>query len=241
MESGSFETGHCSNVSDSGRVCNAPRSSVLFDGIPTLTGLEGDMWASQLLTLNTSTSSASITFDFTYPTDRNGPTFFAGVEVIEVVMFNCPARKIGTNSVQVSAKREVADNIAVSESCDYLVRGCSTAVSLSLSTQPITLAFSMTSYPHLYIAEITFYSSSLRQCSPVGPLNTYVESTIEQTSTSSSNHKSTSNKETQPPTLASETSKLDFVVTNLEQNISTNNNLQISPIASNSETIFTQG
>ena len=32
---GSSETGHCSDVSDSGRVCNAPRSSVLFDGIPT--------------------------------------------------------------------------------------------------------------------------------------------------------------------------------------------------------------
>ena len=90
-ESGSSETGHCSNVYDSGRVCNAPHSSVLFDGIPTLTGLEGDMWASQLLTLNTSTSSASITFSFTNPTDRNGRTIFAGVEVIEVVMFNCPA------------------------------------------------------------------------------------------------------------------------------------------------------
>ena len=69
-ESGSSETGRCFNVSDFGRVCNAPRSSVLFDGIPTLTGLEGDMWASQLLTLNMSTSSASITFDFTNPTDR---------------------------------------------------------------------------------------------------------------------------------------------------------------------------
>ena len=72
-------------------VSNAPLSSVLFVGIPTLTGLEGDMWASQLLTLNTSTSSASITFDFTNPTDRNGPTNYTGVSVIEIVMFNCPA------------------------------------------------------------------------------------------------------------------------------------------------------
>ena len=52
-------------------VCNARHSSVLFDGIPTLAGLEGDMWVSQLLTLNTSTSSASITFDFTNSSDRN--------------------------------------------------------------------------------------------------------------------------------------------------------------------------
>ena len=68
-ESGSSETGHYSNVSDSGRVCNAPRSSVLLDGIPTLTGLEGDMQASQLLMLNTSTSSGSIIFDFTNSTN----------------------------------------------------------------------------------------------------------------------------------------------------------------------------
>ena len=51
-------------MSDSGRVCNAPRSSVLFDGIPTLTGLEGDTWASQ--TLYSSTPSAIIIFDLTY-------------------------------------------------------------------------------------------------------------------------------------------------------------------------------
>ena len=180
-------------MSDFGRVCNAPRSSVLFDGIPTLTGLEGDMWSSQLLTLNTSTSSASITFDFTNPTDRNGQTFYFGVEVIEVVMSNCPARETGANNVQVSAKGQVVDYIAVSESCDYLVRGCSTAVSLSVSSQLITLTFSKT-YPHLYIAEITFYSNYLHRCSPVGPLNASVESTSEQTSTSSSSQKSTSNK-----------------------------------------------
>ena len=207
-------------MSDSGRVCNAPRSSILFDGVPTLTGLEGDMWASQLLTLYTSTSFASITFDFTNPTDTIGATFYLGVKVIEVVMFNCPAREIGTNSVQVSAQGLVKENIVVSKSCDYLVIGCSTAVSLSPSTQPITLSFSKT-YPRLYIAEITFYSSMTHQCSPVCPLNTSVESTSEQTSTSSSNQESTSNKETQPPTLASETSKVvtsyttkqDFLIT----------------------------
>ena len=117
-ESGSSASGCCSNVSDSGRVCSAPRSSVLFDGIPTLTGLEGDMWASQLLTLSTSTSSASITFDFSNPTDRNGPTNYAGVSVIEVVMFNCP-RGIGAGSIAVNVADNSVDNIAVSESCEY--------------------------------------------------------------------------------------------------------------------------
>ena len=125
-DSGSSETGHCSTVSDSGRVCIALCSGVLFDGIPTLTGLEGDMWtsqlltlmwASQLLTLNTSTSSASITFNFTNPTDRNGPIFFTRVSAIEVVAFYCPAREIGTSDVLVSANGPIFDNIAVSESC----------------------------------------------------------------------------------------------------------------------------
>ena len=226
-ERGSSETGHCSNVSDSGRVCNAPRSSVLFDGVPTLTGLEGDMWASQLLTLNTSTSSTSITFDFTNPTDRSGSTFYTGVEVIEVVMFNCPAREIGTNNIQVSRKGSVADNIAVPESCDYLVRGCSTAA--SLYSQSITLSFSQI-YPHLYIAEITFYSSITRQCSPVGPLNTSVESTLEQTSTSSSNQENTSsNNEAHPTNLASETSKIAFFSASTQEQTTINSSLLIVP------------
>ena len=208
-ESGSSETGLCSNVSDSSRLCNAPHSSVLFDGIPTLTGLEGDMWASQLLTLNTSTSSASITFDFTNPNDRSGPRNYAGVSVIEVVMFNCPARGIGTSNVQLLANGNLFGNIAVSdESCDYLVRGCNTGI--SSSSQQITLSFSKR-YARVCIAEITLYSSTTRLCFPVGPLTTAsVISTSEQTSTSPSNEESSSDKQTQFSTLASETSEITF-------------------------------
>ena len=97
--SGSFETGHCSNVSDSGRVVTL---HILFDGIPTLTGLEGDMWASKLLTLNTSTSSASIIFDFINPTERSGSTIYARVTVIEVVMFSCPLKGIKRTFIGVT-------------------------------------------------------------------------------------------------------------------------------------------
>ena len=172
-ESGSCETGHCSNVSDSKRVCNAPRSSVLFDGIPTLTELEGDMWASQLLTLNTSTSSASIIFDFTNPTDKNGPTNYAGVSVIEVVMVNCPARGIGAGAIRVNAADISFDNIAVSESCEYLVRACSNEVS-TLARQ-VTLNF-INQLQRANIAEVTFYTTS-RPCSPIGPINTSVITT----------------------------------------------------------------
>ena len=196
-------------MSDSGRVCNAPRSSVLFDGIPKLTGLEGDMWASQLLTLNTSISYASITFDFTNPTDRNGPTNYAGVPGFEVVMFNCPARGIGTNNVLVSANGNAFGNIAVSdESCDYLVRECNTDI--SSFSQQITLSFNKR-YARLYIAEITFYSSTTRLCSPVGPLTTAsVISSTEQISTSPSSKESSSDKQTKFSTLASDTSEITF-------------------------------
>ena len=226
-ESGSSETGHCSNVSDSGRVCNAPRSSVLFNGIPTLTGLEGDMWASQLLTLNTSTSSASIIFDFTNPTDRNGPTTYTTVQVIEVVMFNCPAREIGTNNVRVLANDNTFGNIAVSdESCDYLVRGCNRDIS-SLSQQ-ITLSFNKR-YARLYIAEITFYSSPTCPCSPVCPLTTasFISST-EQISTSPSNKESSSDKQTQFSTLASDTSEITFFSASVQEE-KTNSSLILPP------------
>ena len=57
---GSSAAGHCSNsVPIAGnRVCREPASSILLDGnIPTLTGLDGDMWASQLLTLQKSSQS----------------------------------------------------------------------------------------------------------------------------------------------------------------------------------------
>ena len=68
--SGSSVTGHCSSVSST-RVrstCTDPTSSVLFDGvIPTLTGLDGDMWASQLLTctLQTTATRMRVLSDFT--------------------------------------------------------------------------------------------------------------------------------------------------------------------------------
>ena len=82
---GSYATGGCSSVSTNtiGQLlrCNVPTSSVLFDGnIPTLTGLDGDMWASQLLTLQTNQATREIIFDFTASVFRVGK--------IELVMFN---------------------------------------------------------------------------------------------------------------------------------------------------------
>ena len=64
---GSSNTGRCSNFipSHTRQTCTTPTSGVLFDGnVSTLTGLDGDMWASQLLTINTTANTAEITFDF---------------------------------------------------------------------------------------------------------------------------------------------------------------------------------
>ncbi len=175
-ERGSSATGHCSDVSDSGRVCNTPRSSVLFDGvIPTLTGLDGDMWATQLLTLNTSTSSSSMTFDFNTVFDTNGVSTYTGVELIEIVMFNCPARGIGANVTQVLGDNNHIGIMNIQQSCNNLVRVCDIAV--STTARIITLVFDTSLVT--YIAEISFYSSSARQCTmPIGELPNTVEHTM---------------------------------------------------------------
>ena len=88
---GSSIDGNCSRdhyvTSSSFRTCNLPTSSVLFDGnIPTLTGLDGDVWASQLLTIQKLAShhqDATIEFHFS-------PIRLHHAERIEVVAFNCP-------------------------------------------------------------------------------------------------------------------------------------------------------
>ncbi len=51
---GSYENINCKLASSARPRCREPTTSVLQDGIiPTLTGLDGDLWASQLLTINT--------------------------------------------------------------------------------------------------------------------------------------------------------------------------------------------
>ncbi len=166
-ERGSSPIGDCSDVSDSGRKCSTPRSSVLFDGIIPIIRLDRDMWATQLLTLNTSTYS-NITFDFNTVFDGNGVTTYTGVELIEIVMFNCPAKGIGINITQVLGDNNIdIGTITIESSCYNLVRGCNMA--LSTTARIITLVFETSLQP--YIAEISFFSNSARQCTmPIGAL-----------------------------------------------------------------------
>ena len=107
--SGSSATGHCSSVSRTGTIstCTNPTSSVLFDGvIPTLTGLDGDMWASQLLTLQRAASTRPLVlFDFT---DTPGYVGLSGR--FEVVMFNCPYMGISARTIIVSTSSSSSVN-----------------------------------------------------------------------------------------------------------------------------------
>ena len=91
---GSSNTGHCSNVSSTVSRCDSPSTSVLFDGIiPTLTALDGNMWATQLLTF-TSTGSGFLSFPFRLNAIRR----------VGVVMFNCPQWGISLQNVTIGTR-----------------------------------------------------------------------------------------------------------------------------------------
>ena len=154
---GSSATGNCASVSSSTSgtlTCADPTSSVLFDGIPVLTGLDGDTWASQLLTVHTRAYGNDIIFDFH---DTPGSTF--RVERIELTMFNCPQWGTGAHSIIVL---EQGHAIAVTDvnttSCDSLVRVC---ISPKTTARVLTLRlflYSGSDWAHL--AEVTFWGNN---------------------------------------------------------------------------------
>ena len=83
------------------------------------------MWASQLLTINTTANTADITFDFTDTPD------YTGVRRVEVVMFNCPEWGISVKTISLfdatstSGSRTFVTSISpTTTSCDSLVRVC---------------------------------------------------------------------------------------------------------------------
>ena len=165
---GSSPAGHCSNSSNEVTfgsyivTCTAPSSSVVFDGnIPTLTELNGSMWASQLLTLTILVEQeAHLNFDF------SGTAGYRGVNRIEVVMFNCPQWGIAADTITVYRPTKfintggtvVLSNVTYTiTSCDSLVRVC-ISCPLCLNETVLGLAFVI---PHgsnwTHIAEISFH------------------------------------------------------------------------------------
>ena len=152
---GSSISGRCSSFTNSSGTlnCTDPTSSVLFDGhIPILTGLDGDTWASQLLTLLPRAATTEITFYFS---DN------LNLVVVEVVMFNCPQWGIGVQNIiarennLISIENTETDNIT---SCDYLVRSC---IKVQFFSSTVSLRFSLP--PNIFwihLAEIIFHTDT---------------------------------------------------------------------------------
>ena len=138
--------------------CLQPTSSVLFDGrVPTLTGLDGHMWAGQLLTMQTTQSVNNVIFDFT---DTPG---YDRVERVEVVMFNCPQWGVASTTIVLrgaTARGQPFFNFALTSissltSCGSLVRVC---LSGPISRPLIGLQFTLDQDSDwVHLADVTFY------------------------------------------------------------------------------------
>ena len=152
---GSSVTGGCSNIrfEANGVTCSRPTSSILFDGnIPTLTGLDGDMWASQLLTVEAPGNSVEFTFDFT---DTPG---YTGVGGAEVVMFNCPEWGISVETFTFMTTSGIKSVNPTTTSCDSLMR-VQLSSAVSSSQQVITLQCNLPSTSTwVHLAEVTFFT-----------------------------------------------------------------------------------
>ena len=147
-------------------ICDEPHSSVLFDGIiPTLIGLDEDMWASQLFTIHRLSSSnhREIISNFA------GTPGYVGVWGVKLVMFNCPEWGIAVQSVQLLEQQssfllqslvEVGRNDHPKTSCGSLVTEILCLQQISVSTH-IVLQFNLDQNSDwIHIAELTFYAST---------------------------------------------------------------------------------
>ena len=168
---GSSAIMNCSNV---GRTTTCfidnPTSSVLFNdprGMPILSGVgvEGRMWAYQLLTLMTNACSIDLTFKFHNP---------VRVERVEVVMFNCPKWEIGVQTIRVlqqSTRDIIIQNNSIGYSCNSLVR-----VSLPSrrdNIRGLTLQFILASGSDwVHLAEVTFWVSNIATVPPASSATT---------------------------------------------------------------------
>ena len=153
---GSSATGNCTSIpsSTSRALCTDPTSSILFDGhIPTLTGLNGDMWASQLLTMQITSSTDFFDFFFDF---RETPGF-TEVERVEIVMFSCPEWGIGVETIQVFEQNVLVLTRVLSinvTSCDSLVRFC---LPYRTTIPAFGLRFLSRDSNWVYLAEVTFF------------------------------------------------------------------------------------
>ena len=137
--------------------CNRPWTSVLFDHIiPALTDLDGDGWASELLTLDMHSSRSTLTFDFhSYYGSSVCPY---SVTRIEVLLFNCPEWGTSIREIRLidSVRRWILGiYYPPSISCNSLVRVC---IPYSTTRRVLTLQFIAESGSSwLHLAEVEFH------------------------------------------------------------------------------------
>lgn len=143
--------------------CTSPNSSILFDGsIPTLTGLNGDIWASQLLIIQTALS-VYISFDF------NHVQSFSGMGRVEIVMFNCPEWGFASDTITILSgnsldltQHDVIHSITPTvTSCNSLVRVC--MLYFICNSTVLGLQFRN---PSVHLAEVTFYHNNYSTTCP---------------------------------------------------------------------------
>jgi len=164
---GSSANGNCLDTTTSGTSgggflqCGQPTSSVLFDGIPPLPEVTGNMWANQLFTLQTDGifgSTVGIIYEF--------PHDYSGVQAMEVVMFNCPVRDISVQDIRVqgapdifSPRSQLSANVStINISCDSLVRVC---ISLNVADPVLVLQFAPPpGADRVHLAETKFFAST---------------------------------------------------------------------------------
>ena len=160
---GSSATGHCPDVTlhlNALSTCSSPASSVLFDGvIPTLTALDGNTWARQLMILQRPLFGSS-PFNIIYSSFTN-----ASIRRVEVVLFNCPQWGIAVYRIiigflypEYSNYRDSISAYLTVFSCDSLVKVC---VPFDISSAPTAIRFYLPSYNDImYLAEVSFYEDS---------------------------------------------------------------------------------
>ena len=164
---GSSPIGNCSDVTSCLGAnfrnlsrCEVPTSSVLFDGnTPTLTGLDGDMWASQLLTLQLhNPNRRGIIFAF-----RGTPNYIG----VELVMFNCPEWGIAVEVIELQGATSILGTASprgsfrpTITSCDSLMRVCISSLATHQEKVIILHFTPATGSNRTYLAEVRFYGDS---------------------------------------------------------------------------------
>ncbi len=136
------------------------------------------MWASQLLTINTDSSTTDIGFDF------EATPGYVGVQRVEVVMFNCPEWGISVDSITLYGSTVVTSigNVLATisptiTSCDSIVRVCS-CISRPVIFELLTLSFQLSSASTwVHLAEVSFYGACFT-CPPDSVLNPPHTSTL---------------------------------------------------------------